>query len=265
VASEDLVREEKHRRLVHATAPQLLDGSVVSHGSAAVLHRLPVWAAAIERVHVTRSQSGHGKRRSLVHAHSAPLDETDIVLVDGIAVTSIARTVLDLARTLPMEQAVALGDRAVREGLSPDTLAAGLLRMERWPGVRRARRAVDFLDPRSESVGESVSRVLLYTDGLPAPDLQQEIVGPDGEVVARVDFLWKQQRTVGEFDGKVKYGRTLHPGQDLEEVLAAEKAREDLIRDSDLQVARWIWRDFYRPGVIRDRVLRAFARSTSHS
>jgi hypothetical protein len=261
---EDLVREEKHRRLIYATAPQLFDGSVVSHGSAAALHRLPVWAAAIERVHVTRSRSGHGKRRRLVHAHSAPLDETDIVLVDGIAVTSIARTVLDLARTLPMEQAVALGDRAVREGLSPDTLAAGLLRMERWPGVRKARRTVDFLDPRSESVGESVSRVRLHLDGLLAPELQQEIIAPDGRVVARVDFLWKEQHTVGEFDGKVKYGRTLHPGQDVEEVLADEKIREDLIRDCDLQVARWIWRDLYRPGVIRERVLRAFARSARH-
>ena len=98
-AGEDLVREEKHRRLIHATAPQLLEGSVVSHGSAAVLHRLPVWAAAIALVHLTRSRSGHGKRRSLVHAHSAPLDETDIVLIDGIAVTSVSRTVLDLART----------------------------------------------------------------------------------------------------------------------------------------------------------------------
>ena len=260
VAGGDQVREDKHRRLIHATAPQLLDGSVVSHGSAAVLHRLPVWAAAIERVHVTRSRTGHGKRRSLVHAHSAPLEKTDLVLVDGIAVTSIARTVLDLARTLPMDQAVALGDRAVREGLSPDILAAGLVRMERWPGVRRARRAVDFLDPRSESVGESVSRVLLRTDGLPVPDLQQEIIGPDGRVVARVDVLWKEQRTVGKFDGKVKYGRTLHPGHDVEQVLAAEKIREDLIRDCDLQVARWIWGDFYRPGVIRDRVLRAFQR-----
>ena len=243
-------------------APQLHDGSVVSHGSAAVLHRLPVWAAAIAHVHVTRSRSGHGKRRSLVHAHSAPLDETDIVLIDGIAVTSVARTVLDLARTLPMEQAVALGDRALREGLSPGFLTAGLVRMERWPGVRKARRTVEFLDRRSESVGESVSRVRLHFDGLPAPELQQEIVGPDGRVVARVDFLWKEQRTVGEFDGQVKYGRALNPGQDIEEVLADEKTREDLIRDCDLQVARWIWRDFYRPGVIRDRVLRAFARST---
>ena len=35
-------------------------------------------------------------------------------------------------------------------------------------------------------------------------------------------------------------------------------------RDCGMQVVRWIWRDLYRAGVIRDRVLRAFARSTRH-
>ena len=136
--------------------------------------------------------------------------------------------------------------------------------MEHWPGVRQARRAVEFLDPRSESVGVSLSRVLLHHDGLPGPDLQQDILGPNGEVIARVDFLWKEQRTVGEFDGKVKYGRLLEPGQSGEQALFDEKVREDLIRDCGLQVARWIWRDLYRPGVIRARLLRAFARADGH-
>jgi hypothetical protein len=260
---EDLVREAEHRRLIQATAPQLQPGSVVSHGSAAVLHQLPVWLASIERVHVTCSRSGNGKRRSLVHVHGAPLDATDVALVDGVAVTSLARTVLDLARTRPMEQAVAAGDVALRSGLPRRDLQLCLLRMERWPGVRRARQTVAFLDPRSESVGESVSRVRLHADGLPAPDLQQDILGPDERVIGRVDFLWKQQRTVGEFDGKKKYNELLEPGQSAEDVVYGEKLREDRLRDAGFQVARWSWQDLYRPRVIRDRVLRAFARSRS--
>ena len=39
-----------------------------------------------------------------------------------------------------------------------------------------------------------------------------------------------------------------------------EKLREDAVRDLGLQVVRWIWRDLYRAGVLRERVLRAFAR-----
>jgi hypothetical protein len=236
----ELRREDRHRRMVLATAPLLLDGSVVSHGSAAVLHRLPVWAPAIDKVHVTCSRSGQGKRRGIVHVHGAPLAATDLAVVDGVVVTSLARTVLDLSRTRPLEQAVAAGDAARRLGLSAATLGLGLLGMERWPGVRAARRAVDFLDARSESVGESVSRVRMHLDGLPAPELQVEIIGPAEQVIARVDFLWREQGVAGEFDGKVKYGRLLKPGQSVEEVVFDEKVREDRIRDEDLGVVRWI-------------------------
>jgi hypothetical protein len=257
-ADGEISRAEQHRRLVHATVPQLIDGSVVSHGSAAALHRLPVWSSAITRVHVTRP--GEGQRRPLLHLHCAPLTAADITLVDGIAVTSPARTVLDLARTVRMEYAVAAADQALRNGLPPQLLAEGLSRMKRWPGVRAARRVVAFADPRGESVGESVSRVRLHLDGLPKPDLQHEITGPGGLVIARSDFYWREQRTVGEFDGKVKYGRLLEPGQQVEDVVYAEKLREDAVREEDLEVTRWTWDDCWRPGVIRNRVLRAFDR-----
>jgi hypothetical protein len=259
-AGEDLGRDDRHRRLVLATAPLLLDGSVVSHGSAAVLHRLPVWGRAIEKVHVTCSRSGQGKRRGLVHVHGAPLSPADVTVVDGVVVTSLARTVLDLGRTRPMEQAVAAGDAALRLGLVPAALTLGLVAMERWPGVRAARRMVQFLDKRSESPGESVSRVRMHLDGLPAPELQQEILGPDGRVIARVDFLWRERRLVGEFDGRVKYGRLLRPGQSAEDVLFEEKLREDRIRDEDHGVVRWTWPDLRERYVLRDRIRRALER-----
>jgi hypothetical protein len=89
--------------------------------------------------------------------------------------------------------------------------------------------------------------------------LQQDIFDDDGQFIGRVDFLWKEQRTIGEFDGKIKYGRLLRPGQSLEEVLFAEKVREDALRDLGWQIVRWLWADLYRRGVIGDRVLRAFA------
>ena len=142
-----------------------------------------------------------------------------------------------------------------------ELLEEELSRMRRWPGTTQARRAVAFLDARSESAGESVSRVRLHQDGLPAPELQQEIVGPTGRVLARVDFCWDEERTIGEFDGKVKYGRLRRPGESMEDVIFAEKVREDALRDLGWQIVRWLWADLYRPGVIRDRVLRAFARS----
>jgi hypothetical protein len=257
----DQLPEERHRRLVWATAPQLGDGAVFSHGSAAVLHGLPVWSTAVDRVHVTRNRRGSGARRAVVHVHGAPLAASEIILIDGMPVTSLARTVLDLARTLPMTQAVAAGDHGLTLGLRRHELDAGLASMKRWPGIRAAWRVIEFLDVRSESVGESVSRVRLMEEGLPEPEPQHEIFGPDGRLIARVDFHWKEHQTVGEFDGKTKYGRLLKPGQSIEDVIFKEKLREDAVRDLGLQVVRWIWSDLHRSGVLRERVRRAFARA----
>jgi hypothetical protein len=44
-------------------------------------------------------------------------------------------------------------------------------------------------------------------------------------MVGRCDLGWEQQRTVGEFDGRVKYGRLLRPGQDPGEAVAQERLR----------------------------------------
>jgi hypothetical protein len=67
--------------------------------------------------------------------------------------------------------------------------------------------------------------------------------------------------TVGEFDGKAKYGELLKPGQTSREAMIAEKQREDLLRDLGWQVVRWMWSDLYRSGVVKDRLLRAFGRA----
>ena len=96
--------------------PPLCDGAVISHASAAVLHGLPTWPSAIDRVHLTRSRSSSGNRRSIVQVHAAPLPDDHVTTIDDIPVTTLARTVLDLCRTVPIEQAVAAGDRALTFG-----------------------------------------------------------------------------------------------------------------------------------------------------
>jgi hypothetical protein len=80
----DLTIDERHRRLIMATAPQLREGAIVSHGSAAVLHGLPVWPEAVESVHVTRNRRGNGTRRSIVQVHGAPLDPREVTMIDGV-------------------------------------------------------------------------------------------------------------------------------------------------------------------------------------
>lgn len=259
--TERLTVEAGHRLLLQAVALQVLPGAVLSHGSAGVLHGLPVWPAALQRVHLTRSRSSGAKRRSDVEVHGATLPSAHITTVDGLVVTTLARTVADLGRTLSFAHAVTAGDRAAAQGLDFGHLDDVLRTMEQWPGVRQARRVADFIDGRSQSVGESVSRVVLVEEGLPSPVLQYGIHDPTGRLVACTDFAWVNRRTVGEFDGRIKYGALLKPGQRPEDVVFAEKRREDEVRDLGWQVVRWTWPDLDRPRLLRDRVLRAFDRA----
>lgn len=60
-----------------------------------------------------------------------------------------------------------------------------------------------------------------------------------GVAVAETDFGWPALRTVGEFDGRQKYGRLLSPGQDPGEVVYREKLREDEVRATGLGMVRW--------------------------
>lgn len=248
----------RHAVTVRAAMPELAPDAVVSHVSAAVLLGLPVWSVPLARVHVTRTRRAGARRRARLHVHAAPLDPDEVVEVEGVAVTSPGRTVVDLARSLPFEQAVCLADGALSTRLLVrDELDAAVRRSARRPGTPAARRVVAFADGLSESVGESRSRVAIHLAGLPAPVLQWSVRSPDGRLIGRVDFGWPARRIVGEFDGRVKYGRLLRPGQEPGDVVFAEKLREDALRAQDLGMVRWTWRDLDAFAPVAARLARA--------
>ncbi len=173
-------------------ASKLSPGTVISHVSAATLLNLDVWNIDLDRVHVSRA-GPHGRRTTHLHVHATTWTDGDVAAVDGVAVTSPpARTVVDLARSRCRDQAVVVGDSALRTNpatsdLLPDTLAAARHRN----GTVRAAAVVSFLDALSESPGgESSSRVrIAETGGLPRPVLQHPIVVRDGRRF-RLDFFW---------------------------------------------------------------------------
>lgn len=246
-----------HRRLLESTLAQGHPGAVVSHGSAAVLHELPVPRSALRRAHLTRNRSSGGQRRTWVQVHAHRLEPVDVVEIDSHLVTGLARTVVDLACVLPLRDAVAVGDAALRRGASAADLGGALGRIGPRHGVASARRALDLLDARSESYGESVSRVVLIDNGLAPTELQLDVCDRRGAFVGRTDFAWPELGVLGEFDGRVKYGRTLGAGRDLPDVLWDEKLREDLLRDLGWQVVRWIWADLDDPTAWFERLRRA--------
>jgi hypothetical protein len=252
--------EAQHRLLVAATLPLLAPDAVLSHRSAAVVLGLPL-VGELRRVEVTRAAVGSGKRRGSVHLSAAPLPPDEVTVVDGLPVTTLARTVVDLGRRLPFGPAVAAGDAALRRGLSRAELEAVLVSSAGRPGLAAARRVCRFVDARSESAGESLSRVVLHRLGLAPSTLQLEVRDHTGTLVGRCDFGWEEERVIGEFDGRVKYGRLLCPGQEPGDVVWAEKQREDALRDLGWQVVRWTWADLDRESVIGERLRRAVRRA----
>ncbi|MGI3779869.1 MAG: hypothetical protein ACRYG2_03750 [Janthinobacterium lividum] len=251
---------DAHRLLLAATLAQGHPGAVVSHGSAAVLHGLPAPASALQRAHLTRGRAAGGQRRRWVQVHVSRLGAADVVVLKGRCVTSLARTVVDLACALPLRDAVAVGDAALRLGAGRAELAEVLERVGPRYRIASARHAIELLDARSESYGESVSRVLLIESGRAPEDLQLDVLDLTGDLAGRVDFAWPALGVIGEFDGRVKYGRKLAPGQKPEKALWLEKVREDLLRDLGWQVVRWIWADLDDPRAWFARLERAFAR-----
>ena len=104
--------------------------------------------------------------------------------------TTLSRTVTDLARTSPFEWGLAVVDAALGRGLKRDFLQDELHRHPRLHGVRQARRVLALGDGRVESPAESLSRFHMMRAGIPAPELQFEIFDANGEFVARTDFGW---------------------------------------------------------------------------
>lgn len=247
---------ERHRLLTTAAVALAESDSVVSFGSAAVLHDLPVARDRIARVHLTRNRSNSGRIRSGVHVHVAPLIGSEVSTMDGLPVTNLDRTFVDLARTTTLGMAVAAGDAALRGGMRADAVRDQLEQAKRRRGIRTARRAAEIIDGRSESVAESLSRVIMIDHDLPLPALQVEITDGDG-FNARVDFLWEDLKVVGEFDGHIKYGRLVRPGEDPGDAVFREKIREDRLRELGYIVVRWVWDDLLHPERLVARIRRA--------
>ncbi|WP_020391039.1 type IV toxin-antitoxin system AbiEi family antitoxin domain-containing protein [Kribbella catacumbae] len=245
----------EHRLAVHAAARALAGSPVViSHQSAAVLHGLPTWGLDLDRVHVTRTDRGHGRILARTSHHVGELPARAVTTTEGLPTTTIARSVVDASCSAGYEVAVALCDGALQSGrVTKAQLSEELGQMVGWPGTCTAQAAVAFADGRSESVGESRLRVLMDTHGLPEPELQVQFSARD--FVARVDFYFRQFEVIVEFDGLIKYR------DDAVDAVVREKHREDRLRSAGVLVVRVTWDDLNHPDRLIHRIRQAFALS----
>ena len=117
--------------------------------------------------------------------------------------------------------------------------AAGLLTSK--TARNKAMAVIEFASRLCGSAGESLSRVRMKQLGFPAPELQHGFVLRDGSN-AYVDFWFKEQSRVGEFDGRAKYLRADWAGsKSLQDRIIDEKNREAQIRAEGVGFVRWTW------------------------
>lgn len=240
-----------------AAARSIEPGTVLSHGSALALHGLPLYGVPLDRPSATRHRPGGGSRRSsALTCWNIPLDGSTAV-VDGVPVTSPARTIIDVARTVGLESGVCAGDEAIRRGLVTRSDLQGEADAARGrSGAARARALPALTSGLAESVLESLIRLILVLGGVPEPDLQVWL-GVRGGERFRVDLYWREWRLIGEADGFAKYGT----GQEqIRGSWNAERRRQRQLEDAGYVVIRWTWEDLRHPRRIIDQVERAMRR-----
>jgi hypothetical protein len=227
---------------------------VASHCSAALLHGLDLLKEAPGAVvTLTRPTAKRSRSRETagVLFHAAELPNEHVTRRYGVPVTTVARTVVDLARTLTFMEGVVVADSALHAQMTTKAELARVIRScGRWPQIEQARHVVAFSNGLAESVLESCARVTFDKFGLEPPQLQVNIHG--AAFIGRVDFCWVAHRTIAEADGLAKY-------TEKNDILV-QFQRDRLLRDVGYKVVHFTWRELFgTPEVVIGRIRKAFA------
>lgn len=256
------------RHRIECAAVESASGqAVISHQSAALLHGLRQ-ARSLggltpgSRVQVT-IPGDHRSSEPAYDVCGSDLADEDVVELHGMRMTSLARTAIDVARRQRSPDAQVVVDSAarmmilelvshyeLREAVHDPQLRRQVLaqlkaacgRMGGMKGIPTARQAIKHADPAAEGALESISRIHILVSDLPRPKIGWPVETASG-LTKWGDFYFEEEDVIGEADGKGKYTD--------EEVVYAEKRREDDLRDADHGVVRWNWHE----GVVRPHLM----------
>ncbi len=244
---------------------------ILSGLSAAILWRLPFIGSPPLRPAVISGTANGGRSTGSLIRHGIDLPDS-VVDFGHFAITSLGRTLVDVARTEKFETAVAMTDFGLRlpqageagslaARVTKETLEEELEALSPTTGHARARAVREFADGLSGSAGESLSRVNIHRLGFPAPELQVAFTDRRGQM--EVDFWWRDVRGIGEFDGEGKYVRHEYThGRTPAQVVIDEKNRENRLRAQNTTVARWDWQEARSLSVLRTKLLSLGLRPT---
>ncbi len=232
VGRADLPHPWPIRAAILAAGP----GSMASHHTAAQLWGVANRSRSLtEAIDVTVSSDRRRRSRPGIRVHHQLIERTDCRVRDGIALTSPARTILDLAALVSgdvLEQLVVEAD--IRRLASVNELRAVI---DHSPGRAGTKRLATLLDrgawqglTRSEA--ERRALALVARARLPSPR-----VNPI-RAEHRIDLHWPDHRLVLEIDGFATHGRRHAFDADHERDLQLEIAGEHVVRATALQLVR---------------------------
>ena len=212
--------------------------SAASHATAFRFWQFPGYLPGENdsRIHISRPDTMAVPRRRGVVGHVGQFFNDEIVCVDGLLVTSRARTWLDNARRMSVEELTVVADHLVRipraafesrsePHCSIEELAQILDRHKGTPGIRKARLALDQARVGSDSAPETRLRLALENAGLPEPQLNVPTRLCAG-AVRQPDLSYPEQKVAVEYDGEAHST----PGQVV----------KDIAREEDFNRAGWL-------------------------
>jgi hypothetical protein len=225
-------------------AATLASGGVLSHGSAAEL-----WGLRRSRLIVVSRISGGAAHEGFRVRQVRRLELDDVTVESGIPVTTIERTLVDIAGELDEKQieralVVASRSRRLRWTELERTIFEGFGR----PGIGRLRNVAKQVDPRADDTSSALEVDFLglcrYFD-IPLPQVNVLAAGN------LVDFLWPAERVVVETDGYAYHGDRV--------AFEVDRERDVQLEEAGYRVLRATWRMLDRaPGRfmrLLDRVL----------
>jgi hypothetical protein len=188
--------------------------SAASHATAFTLWDFPGFLPGQDdgRIHISRPDAMAIPRRRGVVGHVGQFFPDEVVSLDGVLITSRARTWLDCSRKMGIDELTVVADHLVRiprpefEGRTEphatlEELADMLDRHKGTPGIRKARLALEQARVGADSAPETRLRLALENAGLPEPELNMPTELHAG-VVRQPDLSYPEHKVAVEYEGE---------------------------------------------------------------
>jgi hypothetical protein len=252
-------QRERHILRARAALAAAQNTTTLAGVSAAAVWGMPIGGDWPTEVTLLDRWRGGGRSEPGVRKTAAGFTTARSVMVDGLPVTTLARTALDVARARSFAEAAGSLDWALwrknPHRILGSDLAEELRVLNPRTGVRHLRRLVTFATDLSDSFGESKTRAVIHLLGFDDPMLQVTFRDEKGKM--EPDYYWPGVAHAAEFDGHMKYTRDEFTGGDPSAVVWREKLREDRLRALGLGVTRLVWADMMNPPRLERMLLAA--------